>query len=107
MAKVYLLLTVLGIVIPFGAFVPWLLNNGIDFTALYQAAMVNPISIFAWLDVLVAALVLLTFIIVDGKRNNVRYAWLAVIGTISVGVSCGLPLYLYLKERQRMNSIAS
>lgn len=105
MTKLYLLLTVLGIVIPFGAFIPWVINNGLDFIALFNAAIVNPISIFSWLDVLVAALVLLIFIVVDGKRNKVKYHWLAVLGTLSVGVSFGLPLYLYLKEKQYSNSI--
>lgn len=105
MTKLYLLLTILGIVIPFGAFIPWLVNNGLDFSALFNAAIVNPISIFAWLDVLVAALVLLTFIVVDGKRNKVKYQWLAVLGTLTVGLSFGFPLYLYLKEKQSLNSI--
>ena len=105
MAKLYLFLTVLGIAIPFGAFIPWLANNGLDFIALFNAAIMNPISIFAWLDVLVSALVLLTFIVVDGKRNKVKYHWLAVLGTLSVGVSFGFPLYLYLKEKQYSNSI--
>jgi uncharacterized membrane protein len=106
LAKLYLFLTVLGIVIPFGAFIPWLLNNGLDFIALFNAAVVNPISIFAWLDVLIAALVLLIFIVVDGKKNNVTFYWLAVIGTLSVGVSFGFPLYLFLKERECASSTA-
>jgi uncharacterized membrane protein len=100
--KVYLLLTVLGIAIPFGAFIPWLATNGLDVIALFNAAIVNPISIFAWLDVIVAALVLLIFIIVDGKQNKVKNYWFAIVGTLSVGVSFGLPLYLYLKEKQRI-----
>lgn len=103
MIKVYLFLTVLGIAIPFGAFIPWLVNNGLDFIALFNAAIVNPISIFAWLDVIVAALVLLIFIIVDGKQHKVKNFWFAIVGTLSVGVSFGLPLYLYLKEKQRIS----
>jgi len=103
LSKLYLFLTVLGIAIPFGAFIPWLVNNGLDFTALFYAAVINPISIFAWLDVLVAALVLLIFIAVDGKRNKVKYRWLAILGTLSIGVSFGFPLYLYLKEKQYLD----
>ena len=69
---------------------------------LFNAAIVNPISIFAWLDIIVAAIVLLTFIAVDGHENNIKYCWLALVGTVTVGVSFGLPLYLYLKEKQRI-----
>ena len=28
------------------------------------------------------------------------YRALAIVGTLTVGVSCGLPLYLYLEARQ-------
>ncbi|MBW3698242.1 DUF2834 domain-containing protein [Vibrio sp. T187] len=97
MAKFYFTLTLLGIFIPYGALLPWLFENGFDIPALLKAAMANPISIFAWLDVVVAAIALVGFIVADAKENSVPHWWLAIVGTFSVGVSCGLPLYLYLK----------
>jgi hypothetical protein len=100
MAQFYLILTFLGVFLPYGAFIPWLSTNGFDIPLLLKEAMANPISIFAWLDVVVAAIALLGFIVVDGKRNQIKYGYIAVLGTVSVGVSCGLPLYLYLKEKQ-------
>ncbi|MDB2356484.1 DUF2834 domain-containing protein [Pseudoalteromonas sp.] len=48
-------------------------------------------------------MVLLIFIAVDGKRNKVKYRWLAILGTLSIGVSFGFPLYLYLKEKQYLD----
>jgi hypothetical protein len=98
MKRFYLVLTVLGILLPYGAFVPWLVTNGADIKLLFSEATANPISIFAWLDVFISAIVLLVFIISDGVRNKVRYWYLPVLGTLLVGVSCGLPLYLYFKE---------
>lgn len=100
MVKFYLVLTLLGILLPYGAFIPWLATNGLDIGLLLSEAVANPISIFAWLDVLVAAVALLGFIVVDGQRHQVKYRYLAVLGTLSIGVSFGLPLYLYLKEKQ-------
>lgn len=99
MKKLYLLLTLLGIALPYGAFLPWLANNGLDIPLLMEQAVANPISIFAWLDVVVSALALIAFILVEGKRAKVRHSWLAILGTLTVGVSCGLPLFLYLRER--------
>ncbi|MEJ2765365.1 DUF2834 domain-containing protein [Photobacterium sp. MCCC 1A19761] len=101
MARTYLIFTILGILLPYGAFLPWLMTHGLDVIRLIQDAIANPISIFAWLDVVVAALALATFIVTDGKAHGVRFRWLALIGTFTVGVSCGLPLYLYLKEKQQ------
>ncbi|EJE4150253.1 DUF2834 domain-containing protein [Vibrio parahaemolyticus] len=100
MVRFYLVLTLLGVLLPYGAFIPWFLSNGLDIFQLYRDAVANPISIFAWLDVLVSAIVLLGFIVVDGNRNKVKYWYFAVLGTVFVGVSCGLPMYLYFKEKQ-------
>lgn len=100
MARFYLVLVLLGVLLPYGAFVPWLFANGFDFVLLVSNAVANPISIFAWLDVLVSAVALLGFIVVDGQRHQVKYRYFALLGTLLVGVSFGLPLYLYLKEKQ-------
>lgn len=99
MKKLYLLLTLLGISLPYGAFLPWLSNNGLNIPLLIEQAIANPISIFAWLDVVVSALALIAFILMEGKRAKVRHSWLAILGTLTVGVSCGLPLFLHLRER--------
>ena len=101
MLMFYLGLAIIGTLIPYAAFVPWLLQNGLDLPQFYIEAMANPISIFAWLDVIAAAITLLGFIVHDGQKNQVKWRFIAIVGTLSVGVSCGLPLYLYLRERQR------
>ncbi|MDP2560916.1 DUF2834 domain-containing protein [Psychrobium sp. 1_MG-2023] len=103
MLRFYLVLTLLGILLPYGAFVPWLVSNGLDISLLFNDATTNSISVFAWLDVLVAAVALLGFIVVDGHKNKVSYRYFAVLGTLCVGVSFGLPLYLYLKEKQSLS----
>ncbi len=100
MKYLYLILAIPGLVLPYGAFIPWLVSNGVDPKLMAAQAFENNIAAFAWLDVIVAAVVLLFFIMVDGKRNKVKSRGYAVIGTLCVGVSFGLPLYLYLREKQ-------
>ena len=99
MKKLYLSLAALGLVLPYGAFVPWLVEHGLSMGLLLEQAFVNPISAFAWLDVVISALALLVFIIADSKANRVAGSPFAIIGTLTVGVSFGLPLYLYLRHR--------
>jgi hypothetical protein len=96
----YLLLCLLGLALPYGAFIPWLLNNGLDLIQLFQLASVNNISAFAWLDVLVSAVVLFGFILIEGKRLQMKTLWLPIIATCSVGVSLGFPLFLYMREKK-------
>ncbi|WP_394246886.1 DUF2834 domain-containing protein [Vibrio profundi] len=107
MAKFYLFMTFLGIFIPYGALIPWLIEHGLDLSALARDVTVNPISLFAWLDVFVAALVLIAFIVSDARKTATPYWWLAIVGTLGVGVSCGLPLYLYLKTRHQSGSVST
>lgn len=100
MKTVYLCLAIAGTLLPYGAFAPGLIEHGMDVVTLVELASVNAISIGAWLDVIVVACALVIFIIVDGAKHNVSYRYLSVLSTFVVGPSCGLPLYLYLKERQ-------
>ena len=94
----YLAMTVLGLLLPFSQFVPWLFEFGLDFPLLLSEASATPISAFAWLDVLVTAMVVIGFIIGDSLRRSLSVPWLPILGTLLVGPSFGLPLYLYLRE---------
>ncbi|KFZ38694.1 hypothetical protein HR45_04530 [Shewanella mangrovi] len=101
MQKFYLLATILGALVPYAAFVPWLTTHGADLPLFLADAIANPISIFAWLDVLFAALTLLAFIVSNAISEKITHWYWALFATLLIGVSCGLPLYLYLKERHR------
>ncbi len=94
----YLILAIFGLIFPYAQFVPWLLENGLDINLLFEQLFANRISAFFGWDVVIAAVVVLVFATVDGRKNNVPYWWLAIVGTLSVGVSFGLPLYLFLRE---------
>jgi hypothetical protein len=50
------------------------------------------------MDVIVSAIVLIWFIQSEGKRLPVRLLCLPTIGTLIVGVSLGLPLFLFLRQ---------
>lgn len=96
--NIYLLLCLLGVIIPYASFVPWVIENGLNVPLLINQIVSSPVASFGWLDVIVSAVVLFTFIYRDFQKIRVRHWWLTIIGTLAVGVSLGLPLYLYLRE---------
>ncbi|MBD3374799.1 DUF2834 domain-containing protein [candidate division KSB1 bacterium] len=49
---------------------------------------------------MVSALVLVVFIVTESKRLGLKTIWLAIVATFTVGVSLGLPLFLYLRQRK-------
>ena len=95
---VYLIFCVLGAALPLSQFVPWLIANGADLPLFFDQLLVNPVSRFFVFDVVISALVLITLIVVESKRLAKKKGWLAIVATLCVGVSLGLPLFLYLRQ---------
>ena len=97
MKRLWLFMCVVGTVLPYAVFIPWALKNGLDMHLLLDQAT-PPIAAFAWLDVVVAAVVVLVLAIKQIVGGESRF-WLVVVGTCGVGVSLGLPLYFYLEPK--------
>ena len=95
---VYLVLCVLGIVLPYSQLVPWLLEHGLNATWFFRELLACRIGAFFAMDVIVSAIVLLCFIQSEGKRLRIRLLWLPTIGTLIVGVSFGFPLFLFQRQ---------
>jgi hypothetical protein len=96
---IYLVFCVLGIALPYWQFVPWVVaQHGVPLGPFFRELFANRISGFFGMDVLVSAVVLIFFLRREGKRVGVRHLWLPIAGTLTVGVSLGFPLFLYLRE---------
>ena len=94
----YLICCLLGLLLPYSQFVPWLLEHGLNVALLVHELFANRISAFFALDVIVSAIVLIWFIQSEGKRLRARLLWLPTVGTLVVGVSFGFPLFLFLRQ---------
>lgn len=97
---VYLLLCIVGFAAPYTAFIAWLAEHGPNGRLFVQQLFANRISTFFALDVLVSAVVLLRFSALESRRLQLHSRWVILVATLLVGVSFGLPLFLYLRERQ-------
>jgi hypothetical protein len=69
----YLVCCVLGLVLPYSQFVPWLLEHGLNSALFVRELFVNRISAFFAMDVIVSAIVVIWFIQSEGKRSRVRF----------------------------------
>ena len=95
---VYLFLCIVGTVLPYSQFLLWISEYGLDFSLLFEQITSSRIAAFGWLDVVVSAVVLFVFMFTDGVEKRVGRLWVPAVGTLVVGVSLGLPLFLYLVE---------
>jgi hypothetical protein len=105
MRWLYLSLAVIGTVLPYSQFIPWVAAHGLDVPLMLRELFSTHIGGFFGLDVLVSALVLLAFIGREDASRKIRMLWLPIGATCLVGVSCGLPLFLYLRERELVRDI--
>ena len=95
----YFVFCVLGTVLPYSQFVPWVVaQRGLPLGLFVRELFSTRIGGFFGMDVLVSAVVLIFFLRREGQRLGVRHLWLPIVGTLIVGVSLGLPLFLYLRE---------
>jgi hypothetical protein len=93
---------VIGTLLPLSQFVPFVLAHGLDARLFLAQLFGTPISAFFAMDVMVSTVVLWVFVWVEGRRRGVRGVWAPIVASVVVGVSLGLPLFLYLRESQQL-----
>ena len=97
----YLVFAVIGLVLPYSQFVPWIVeHHALNMELFIRDLFANRISAFFAMDVIVSAIVLISFIRTEGKRLGTRMLWLSIVSVLLVGVSLGLPLFLYLRQHE-------
>jgi hypothetical protein len=94
----YVSLAVLGAVLPLWQLIPFLREHGLAFGLFFQQLFSTPVGGFFGMDVIVSSVVLWVFLYVEGRRAGVRHLWLPLVANLVVGVSLGLPLFLYMRE---------
>ena len=95
----YLALAIWGAIHPMAWFVKHMRDTGTGLAGLIDAWYVNASTTGLTWDLTIAAITLTIWIIAE---TTVRKNWLALIAipaTFAIGVSCGLPLYLFLRTR--------
>ncbi len=96
----YLILCILGTVLPYSQFVPFLAEHGLNLQLFFEQLFVNRISSFLGMDLIVSSLVLWVFVFWEGSRLGMKNLWVYVASNLLVGVSLGLPLFLLMRQRK-------
>ena len=96
---VYLALALWGAVHPMYWFVTYMRETGTGLSGLIDAWYVNASTTGLTWDLTIAAIALTAWVIAETARSRDWLRLLAIPATFCIGVSCGLPLYLYLRDR--------
>ena len=96
---VYLGLAIWGAVHPMYFFGRWFAENGFDLSGMLAAWHSNTASSGLVWDLTIAAIALTVFVLAEVSVRRNWSALVAIPATFLIGVSCGLPLYLFLRTR--------
>ncbi len=95
----WLALALWGTVHPMTHMLGWLSQNGWSLTGLFAAWLANgAVTGLSW-DLVITAVTLTLWILAEVAVRRNWMALLAIPATFLVGVSCGLPLYLWFRSR--------
>ncbi|MEZ5675250.1 Protein of unknown function [Thalassovita litoralis] len=95
----YLALAVLGAVWPMWHLLPWVWEHGLSLDGLIAAWHANAAATGLFWDLVISAVAVSLWILAEvSVRRNWGALW-AIPATFFIGVSCGLPLYLFLRTR--------
>jgi hypothetical protein len=96
--NLYLGLCIVGTALPYSQLIPFLREHGLDLRLFFDQLFSNRIGGFFGMDVIVSSVVLWVLVFVEGRRAGVRHLWVPIAMNFLVGVSLGLPLFLYMRE---------
>lgn len=98
MGYFYLGLAFLGAVAPYSFIGQFFMTHGLNPAEFKTQMWASPIGSFMAAAFLIASLVTFIFVFTEGRRLKMKGLWLPLLASLLVGVSCALPLFLYLRS---------
>ena len=96
---IFLALAIWGAIHPMYWFITWFQENGWSLMAMVDAWHVNAATSGLVWDLTIAAVALTVFVIAESIARKRYIGLVAIPATFCIGVSCGLPLYLFLRSK--------
>ncbi|MDB4213573.1 DUF2834 domain-containing protein [Octadecabacter sp.] len=90
-------LAVWGAIHPMYYFVSWFQANGYDIMGMVDAWHANAASSGLVWDLTIAAIALTVWVIYETLQTRQFIRLIAIPATFCIGVSCGLPLYIFIR----------
>jgi len=98
MRTLWLALALWGAVHPMSWFLAWFGEHGFSLTGMVEAWHANAASSGLVWDLTISAVTLTVWVVWESARASNWRGLIAIPATFLIGVSCGLPLYLFLRR---------
>lgn len=97
----YLILAIIGGLVPYVFFVQFILQNGLDLNVFVSALFVNGAAAGFTTDLLIASLAFWVATFELWRRDQGPAPWLFIALNLIIGLSFALPLYLFVRHFTR------
>lgn len=98
--NLYLVLSLIGLVLPYWFLFNFLKSNGLNVALLIEQLFANSISTFFAVDLIISIIVFWVYMISEAIKLQMKNWWLYIFASLTVGLSFALPLFLYFRERK-------
>ncbi|RPJ25435.1 MAG: DUF2834 domain-containing protein [Chloroflexi bacterium] len=98
--NIYLILAIIGFIVPYYFFLQLPAENGFDLPLLIQPMFANNLLRGVAMDLTVSVIVFWVYVFAEANKLQMKNPWLYLLATLLVGLSFALPLFLYFRERQ-------
>ncbi len=99
MKTLYLLLAIIGAIVPYLFFFQFIQAEGFDIPAFVSALFVNGAASGFSADLLLASFIFWIFMFQQVKESNGPKPYLFIVLNLTIGLCCALPAYLYAREK--------
>ncbi len=96
---IFLALAIWGAIHPMSWFLRHMAETGTGLGGLIDAWYVNASTTGLTWDLIISAIALTVWVVIEATRTRDWLLLVAIPATFCIGVSCGLPLYLWLRSR--------
>ena len=106
MKTLYLILAIVGAILPYAFFVQFFANEGVNLTGFVSALFANPAISGFTADLLFTSVVFWIFMVQQRRREKGPNPIWFVMLNLLIGLSCAFPAYLYARERNEAETSA-
>ncbi|WP_022693920.1 DUF2834 domain-containing protein [Ponticaulis koreensis] len=107
MRLTYLALAIIGTLVPWLLFADWFAGFGLAPQGFIAAAFANSVASAFTADVIISSVTFLLWSFLDARKMDIRHWWVVLPANFMVGLSLALPLYLWLREGERVKPLGA
>jgi hypothetical protein len=96
----YLILAIVGFILPYSQLIPFFTDHGLNLSLFWSQLFANQASSADTVDLFTSSFVFWIFVFKEGTKRQMKFLWVYIVVNLIIGLSCALPLFLAMRLNQ-------